>query len=636
MRTPAVGWVGQLLRPQPAPIPWARAVRSAVAIVTPVAVGMSIGQLGPGMLCAIGALSASGADLGGRYRARLYRLSVVAASGAVGFLLGGLIFGDGLMTALFVLVAGLVSGLVSVLGNVASVASLQFLIFTIVASGVNFGHGPWWLPTLFYLSGAAWALLLSMAGGIGRATAPERLAVSEVYRSLAMLMDVSGREGVDSARVNLTTAMNEAYDTVVSFRATSGGRDARVRRLGALLNAATPVVEATTTLVRSGETIPLRLTAATRAMAGAVLRSTGPVEIAAELTPDAAPSRELAALESRLGSVASLFAKAEGADSEQPRHPTFRERMLALRDAVASGPATWKPILRLVLCLAVAELVGALIPVERPYWIALTVAVTLKPDFGSVFARAVQRGVGTVVGVLIGTLLLAYVPFGVPILIALGVFAAMLPITLKRNYGMFATFLTPVIVLLLDLSRNGNEDLVVSRLLDTALGCAIVLLVGYLPWPNVWRSSSRISDRVASVTDDLLEYLRVALGADGQRTRLRRQTYRGLSDLRTVLQQALAEPPPVSRQASAWWPAVVVLERLTDAVTAVVTRVEIGGQQPAPGEAQQVIDTMQELSAAVHEQRRPRTLTLPEGGPLDGVASELRVAHAVFSGPSDD
>ena len=47
---------------------------------------------------------------------------------------------------------------------------------------------------------------------------------------------------------------------------------------------------------------------------------------------------------------------------------------------------------------------------QRPYWVLLTVAIVLKPDFGSVFTRAVQRGAGTLLGVLIGSALLALSP----------------------------------------------------------------------------------------------------------------------------------------------------------------------------------------------------------------------------------
>jgi Fusaric acid resistance protein-like len=37
------------------------------------------------------------------------------------------------------------------------------------------------------------------------------------------------------------------------------------------------------------------------------------------------------------------------------------------------------------------------LPPQRSYWVPLTAAIVLKPDYGSVFARALQRGFGTVV-----------------------------------------------------------------------------------------------------------------------------------------------------------------------------------------------------------------------------------------------
>jgi len=639
MKAPALGWVGQLLRPKSAPIPWGRAVRSGVAVVTPATVGMATGQLGPALIVSIGALAASMADQGGAYGARVRRVGVVAAGGALGFLIGGFVSGHAVLAILVVLLGGLISGLVSVLGNVASVASLQFLIYLIVASSGAFGNGPEWVPPLLYLAGVAWALALSLLGGIGRTTAPERISVAEVFRALALLMELSGTGQAESARQDLTTALNTAYDTVVSYRATAGGRDARVRRLAALLNAITPVVEATLTLVRDRAIIPLRVSAEMRQLATAVLHGTAP-SVPKETTakPTSAELESpvtLDALESGLRTVSAILAGAAPGDDVRASRPRMAERAPALRDAVSSGPDTWLPVIRLVLCLGVAEFVGLALSLERPYWIALTVAVTLKPDFGSVFARAVQRGLGTIVGVLIGTAVLAFLPFGVPVLVAIAFFAVMLPITIKRNYGMFATFLTPLIVLLLDLVHRGDERLVIDRVTDTAIGCAIVLIVGYLPWPNVWRSRSVIGDRVADATDAVLAYLRVALGADdGARSSLRRSTYRRLSDLRTVLQQALAEPPPASTQASAWWPAIVALERVADATTAVVVRAELGAPPPTRKGIDMVIGEMEELSAALRGNRRPRELPLPEETALRGVVAELRVAHSVLAGPA--
>jgi uncharacterized membrane protein YccC len=54
-------------------------------------------------------------------------------------------------------------------------------------------------------------------------------------------------------------------------------------------------------------------------------------------------------------------------------------------------------------CMGVAGVVSEVLPLQRSYWVPLTVAIVLKPDYGSVFARAVQRGIGTMVGAVVGS-----------------------------------------------------------------------------------------------------------------------------------------------------------------------------------------------------------------------------------------
>lgn len=620
-------------------MPWARALRTGIAVVVPVALGAAVGQLGIGLLCSIGALAASLVDPGGPYRGRAARVGTVAAAGTLGFLLGGLVNGNPVLTPILVLAGGVVAGIVSVLGNVASVAGLQFLIYLIVASGANFGPAPWWLPPALYLVGAMWALALSMAGGIGRRTAPERTAVADVFRALAEFMETSGGSGVEQARVNLTQTMNAAYDSVVSYRAGEAGRDPRTRRLAAVLNASTPIVEAVIGMTRDRAPVPLTTIGRTREIAAAVregaVPDVGVLAVVAPGGPQHAGTAGVDRIERGLQAVTQILSDTDlptaglrsGSETSSIAH-----RLLT---TMASGPETWLPTLRLVLCLACAEFLAALLaPSEHPYWIALTVAVTLKPDFGSVFARAVQRGVGTIVGVALGGALLLVLPGTVWVLIAIGLLAASLPITQRRNYGMFSTFLTPLIVLLLDLPHGGEVQLMVSRILDTTLGCAIVLLVGYVPWPGTWRSRAEFGTRVADAADDVNAYLRVTLGLDpGDRRALRRHAYRRLSDLRTLLQQALAEPPLVSRQAAAWWPVIVALERVLDAVTAFAVDSESAVTPPVePGDAQNVARFATALSARIRGQQAPEG-PLPEDGPLAGIAEELRTAAAVVAGP---
>ena len=50
--------------------------------------------------------------------------------------------------------------------------------------------------------------------------------------------------------------------------------------------------------------------------------------------------------------------------------------------------------------------------------------------------------------------------------------------------------------------------------------------------------------------------------------------------MRTEFQRTMSEPPPVSRQARAWWPAVAELEEVADAVTALSVAMCRGATAP--------------------------------------------------------
>ena len=159
-------------------------------------------------------------------------------------------------------------------------------------------------------------------------------------------------------------------------------------------------------------------------------------------------------------------------------------------------------------CMGAAGVVSEVLPLQRSYWVPLTVAIVLKPDYGSVFARALQRGIGTVVGAVAGAVLLVLV-HGAWLLIPFAVLAALLPFGRSRNYGLLATFLTPLVVVLIDLLNPGGWQLAGDRLIDTLIGCAIVLLIGFAPWPMSWYA--HLPRQYARAALDVCRYLEVAL-----------------------------------------------------------------------------------------------------------------------------
>jgi uncharacterized membrane protein YccC len=263
--------------------------------------------------------------------------------------------------------------------------------------------------------------------------------------------------------------------------------------------------------------------------------------------------------------------------------PDPRTRLRDLADRTVGSADARSFAVRLALCMAVGEIVRQNLPLPRPYWVLLTVAIVLKPDFGSVFTRAVQRGIGTLLGVLLGSAVLLVLPRNPWILAAMAVAAGILPWARAANYGVLSVFLTPLVIFLLDLASPAGTGLIRARLLDTLIGCAIVLVLGYLLWPQTWRAPFDEAMRSAALALDA--FVEAAFtGSPAERRRARRRNYRALTELQTQLQRRLAEPPPISTRAAAWWPVIVQLERTSDAVTEAV--IATRGGQPAPDPAQ--------------------------------------------------
>jgi uncharacterized membrane protein YccC len=213
-----------------------------------------------------------------------------------------------------------------------------------------------------------------------------------------------------------------------------------------------------------------------------------------------------------------------------------------------------------------------------------------------------------VVGAVAGAALLVLV-HGAWLLIPFAVLAALLPFGRSRNYGLLATFLTPLVVVLIDLLNPGGWQLAGDRLIDTLIGCAIVLLVGFAPWPMSWYA--HLPRQYARAALDVCRYLEVALGAGSgpgegsapggstppARSRIRRSTYRALADLRAEFQRTMSEPPSISRRATAWWPAVIALEQVMDAITATALAVSGGAEVPRSG-VRQLCDALRAVSEA--------------------------------------
>ncbi|MCJ1678556.1 FUSC family protein [Streptomyces sp. APSN-46.1] len=640
-------WLLKGLRPSSAPVPWAAAARAGIALAAPLAVGFALDEPEYGALVSMGALSGVIGDTADAYRMRILNIGVPQFFGAVGVALGTLVFGHGWLAVGVLTLIALVSGMISSIGTVASVSGLLLLLNAVVGAGLPLPR-PWWTAPLLLSAGGLFVLALTLLGWPLRGRRPERAAVAATYRSLADALEAAGGPAYEERRQQLTEALNQAYDLVLGRRARVHGRSPALVRMLAQLNVVIPLVEAAPAAHLRGRPLPPGIPAAVRELAAAVEEGrTGTPALS--LPPAHSPSER--AVDAALRHAATVVYLADPdlytVDDRLGRPAALRVRARrAVRDMMLSG-ASWRYGLRLALCVGLAQTLVSVVEIERSYWVALTVTFVLKPDFGSVFSRAVLRALGTAIGLVVAAAVLSEVPRGwwdVPVMVCLG---ALIPVFSVKGYAFQTAAITPVILLLSDLLNHQGFDLIRPRLVDSLIGCGITLVAGYLLWPESWHT--RIGDRLADAVDDAARYVERAFGGghpdteSGQRAartarlQARRRIYRELSGVRTEFQRALTEPPPTGARAAAWWPLVVAVERIVDATTAARVRVNHGAEPPAAGEVEKIARQLRELAEEVRSSTTPVRVEMEptdaESTVLAPLHQELTAARAIAHPP---
>ncbi|MER5424920.1 FUSC family protein [Streptosporangium roseum] len=619
MDVTADGWLSRTLRPKRVPVPWAAAVRAGAVIAAGVAAGVAAGNPRMGMLLATGALAAAMRDRHPSYRLRLVHITVAVLGGAVGTATGVAFHDRGWWTVAALVGAAFVSGAISALGSALSAAGMNLLVTASVWSALPLRE-PWWWPPLLYLAGGAGVLVLALAAWPVRAGTAERAAVARVYREIAAMMD-AGDAG--RAWTVLAPAVSDAYDVLTGYRLSAPGRDSESVWLMGMLNAAQPLLEAVAAMLRRGDAFPPGASAPVTALAGAVASG------AHRIPP---PERRPETADERIFSRALAYAvSCLRGDAEPPAAPPGRRWGRDL-SAVLTSPDTLGYALRLALCMGIATVLVSVVAVPHSYWVPMTVTLVFKPDFGSVFGRAVLRALGTLAGVAVGGVLLLLVPPGwptVPVVFALGAVAR---IGIDRSYAMMSTAITPLVLILVESAAPAPLGMVLpARLYDTLIGCAIVLAAGYALWPGSWRV--RVRDRLAGTVTAAADYLQAAFEAGRQPARQRRRLYRRFSELHKGMQQGLSEPPPAGSRTAAWWPEVVALQRISAAIVEAAVQARSGAAVPSSGDVTATVEGLRRLAAAVRDWPVPASPgPLPGSGPLAGVAQEIRTAWSALPG----
>jgi uncharacterized membrane protein YccC len=627
-----------LVKTQRRDVPWSVALRNTAAIVLPLAIGAATDHLAAGLGVTAGALNTMFSDQPGPDRLRLRRMLLTAlAAGVAAF--AGSTLGEWRLALVFVAALwGFAAALLVALGPHATRAGLISMILLVVLGAEPLRATEAWPAAVLIFGGGVLQTLFAIAAWPLQRYRPERMAVADALRGIAALgrRPVAGGESVP-----LPPSLNDLQALLFGSGRARGRAVEAFQVLAELAERMRIELFALADLQAHAESDALRDDLqALRQCAAAVLDATaGGLEQAAP--PDAADAlahyrdaaesldeheaRDTPALHIASARAAALGGqlraavrnadvagsrgelRAQRAEFALPRALRPANPLATLRANLDFSSVAFRHAIRCGLCLALALVLSHLLPLSRGYWLPMTVAIVLKPDFGATWRAGLLRVAGTLSGLLLTTALLR---FGFSEFWAALALFTLLTFAYRElatvHYGIAVACLTGVVVILLSFYGIAPATSMPARAEDTALGSALAL-AAYLLWPTWERGRERAT--LARMLDSYRDYLAAVLCGDARaRFETRTAARAARSNAQASLERLRQEPrsranlpraEALLSQANRCMRAVMALEAArTDA-----------HDPPLPAQvlnfADACVGALREASASVREDRAP-------------------------------
>lgn len=209
--------------------------------------------------------------------------------------------------------------------------------------------------------------------------------------------------------------------------------------------------------------------------------------------------------------------------------------------------STFRFALRVSLAILTGLLVAQVLPYKsHSYWIALTIAVILKPTFGTTKKRRADRLIGTLIGCILSAIILHFVRAPAVLLLFLFLATVSVPAFVNLKYRYTAIAASMQILLLISLTVPHGGHAISERLLDTLIGAMIATFFSYvLPsWefralPQLVKNVLKANGKYIDAAKDLLQ----GRVADDFLYRLARKRFMdSLASLSSALTRMLEEP----------------------------------------------------------------------------------------------
>ncbi|TYB80406.1 hypothetical protein ES676_00750 [Bizionia saleffrena] len=193
---------------------------------------------------------------------------------------------------------------------------------------------------------------------------------------------------------------------------------------------------------------------------------------------------EIKAIRRVLGKVKSS-SKVLLKDQESQQFLTLQEyRFNIIVQNFSLKSPMFRHALRIAVAIVFGFAVGSVLGVKNAYWIALTIIVIMRPNYGLTKERSKNRIIGTLIGAVIASAIVI-ITENTTVYMVLAIISLTFAFSLiQQSYKAGAAFITLTIVFVYALMDPNAFEVIQYRVIDTILGAGIAVLANYALLPS--------------------------------------------------------------------------------------------------------------------------------------------------------
>jgi uncharacterized membrane protein YccC len=124
--------------------------------------------------------------------------------------------------------------------------------------------------------------------------------------------------------------------------------------------------------------------------------------------------------------------------------------------------------------------IGLALGLPRDFWVVLTIIVSVRPSLSLTVSFTSMMAGGTIIGALIAAAITLETSDAYVLLPLLFAFAVLMLASRGVNFGLVQVFLTPFIIILLNILYPGEWYLAFYRILEVGIGVVLAIIAVYL------------------------------------------------------------------------------------------------------------------------------------------------------------